>query len=534
MTVLAVAAEVVEGSTLPRLYTPPLVVGPPGPCGCGCALTRDTSYGFGADDFARDTLLAPLDPWQRWAAIHAGELLPDGRPRFRRVIIVVARQSGKTHLLVVLTLYWLFVEQQAIILGTSTQTKYAMEPWKKAHELALSVEDLDAEIPRGRTRGMSKGSGREEWKTLGGGRYVVTPSNEEGGRSLSLNRVVADELAWQFNYGAYGAAYYAMRAVYDAQYFGLTTPLDKRSQVFNDFRKAALSYIETGEGDERLGLLEWSAPEGADPLDPYALAAANPNAVAVFDPASPHRPTMADLLNDARVAVAAGGSALIEFKANSMCIAAAHADPAIDAACWGALPTAARDGFDDLRGKVALVIDVAPGGVHVTLYAGAQQPDGRVRIGLVGEWDSTDAAVRALPGKVAATKARVVGFLPGADGAVFVADLADRSKTHGRRGAWPPPGVRVEEIRGEVTAVCMGFDERVNAGQIARIPDELLDAHVAAAERLKTGDVWRFSRRDPDKPVDCLYAAAGAVHLARTLPPGLGEMRILLPTVRDS
>ncbi|MEK8107422.1 hypothetical protein NKG94_23895 [Micromonospora sp. M12] len=46
--------------------------GDPGPCGCGCALTRATSYGFEVDDFARDTLQHPLDPWQRWLAIHGG------------------------------------------------------------------------------------------------------------------------------------------------------------------------------------------------------------------------------------------------------------------------------------------------------------------------------------------------------------------------------------------------------------------------------------------------------------------------------
>jgi phage terminase large subunit-like protein len=47
-------------------------------------------------------LRQPLDPWQQWVAIHIGELQPDGRPRFRQALIIVARQNGKTHLCKVL------------------------------------------------------------------------------------------------------------------------------------------------------------------------------------------------------------------------------------------------------------------------------------------------------------------------------------------------------------------------------------------------------------------------------------------------
>lgn len=515
--------EVVVDNVMPRYMTPPLVTGPPGPCGCGCALTPDTSYGFAADDFGRDVLLAPLDPWQRLAAIHAGELLPDGRPRFRRVVIVVSRQNGKTHLLVVLTLFWMFLDRQGVILGTSTQTKYAKEPWEKSHALALRTPDLAAELPAGRMHGMRKVAGELEWRTADGARYHATTSNEEAGRSLSLDRVIADELARQFDYGPYSAALYAMRARYSAQWFGLTTPLDARSVVFNDLRKLAVDHIEHGGGDERLGLIEFSAPEDADPLDPRALLMANPNAVEEFNPAAPHRPTIADLLNDARSAVKSGGEALIKFKTESMCITVTHANPAIDAAAWarcldpGAIP-------DDLRRNVAMCIDVAPSMQHATLYAAAVLPDGRVRLDFVHEWAGTgcaDAAGRELPGLIGgmSVKPRVVGWLPSGPAAALAASLADRSvKPGGRRGTWPPRGVTVEEIRGELTAVAMGFAELVDARKAAQSADPLLDSQVSAAEKLPRGDAWVFSRKG-EGDCDALYAAAGAAHLARTLPP---------------
>ena len=78
----------------------------------------------------------PLDPWQRWLVIHAMEMLPDGRPRFRQLLVLVARQNGKTELPVRLSLWWQFVCLVPLILGTSTKLDYAKESWMKAVKLA--------------------------------------------------------------------------------------------------------------------------------------------------------------------------------------------------------------------------------------------------------------------------------------------------------------------------------------------------------------------------------------------------------------
>ena len=194
-----------------------MVTGPPGPCGCGCALTEETSYGFDVDEFARDVLRHPLDPWQRWTAIHAGELLPDGSPRFSIVLILVARQNGKTELLVVLALYWLYVARIAMVLGTSTKLDYAKESWKKAVKLARSIAELSGEIPK--RSGVRKTNGEQELVVVPADaaapddpddpdacRYKIAAANEEGGRSLSVGRFIADELRQHHDYSAWDAA----------------------------------------------------------------------------------------------------------------------------------------------------------------------------------------------------------------------------------------------------------------------------------------------------------------------------------------
>jgi len=499
----------VLGSTEPRLYTPPLVVGAPGPCGCGCALTPATSYGFAVDNFARDILEKPLDPWERFLVIHAGELLPDGTPRFRKVLVIVARQNGKTHVLVVLSLYWLFVARVRLVLGTSTNLDYAKESWEKAVELVEEIEELAEDVPL-RT-GIRRANGEQTLKTVHKSRYKIAASNRKGGRSLTVGKLILDELREHQTWEAWNASYNAMNAVPDAQAFGITNQGDKRSVVLISLRSEAVEVVDgveviRADGDPQLGLFEWSAPPGSRADDPYALASANPNLGRRID--------LRSLLSDARRAIRNGGEELATYLTEILCMQVDNLDPAYNGAQWSA--PAAEGGCLDvgdmtaLRGRTAMVLDVTPGSTHATLVAAAQLEDGRVRVEPVAAWTDMRKMRRELPGKVA--KAKKFGWFPDGPAAAFAADLAKRSGAN-----WPPKGVEIEEIRSDVPAVCMGFGQQIEDGDIAQSDDPLMNMQVKGAEKLKSGDRWRLTRRG-DGNCDAAYAAAGAVHLARTLP----------------
>lgn len=511
---------------MPRLWTPPLR-----------ELTDSTSYGFAVIEFARDVLKAPLDPWQCWLMIHAGELLPDGRPRFRKVLVLVARQNGKTHLLVVLTLFWIFIECVAVVLGTSTKLDYAAESWRKACRLARRVPRLAAEIShRGAIR---KANGEQvlwradpdERELDEGSRYKIAASNEEGGRSLTVDRLVLDELRQHHDYSAHDAAVPATSAVPDAQIFALSNAGSVKSVVLNDMRSDALDFIKTGEGDQRLGIFEWSAARGSSPLDVDALAQANPNLGRRID--------LDGLLGDARTAMKKGGSKLAGFKVEHMCIGVQHMDPAIDPEHWKACEDIGD--LSEVRSRVVLCVDVSPDEQHATLIAAAvlpgevvvdelaaevdaedaetpveDLPNERVRVEVVQAWDGPKCIrdlKRDLPRLVRKVKPQALGWFPTGPTAAIAADLADREDGH-----WPPKNVTVEEIRRDVPAVCMGFAAQVRAELIAQAVDPMLSAHVLGAEKLRQGDRWVFTRRGVGY-VDGAYAAAGATHLARTLPP---------------
>jgi hypothetical protein len=295
------------GSTLPRIWTPPRAEGPAGPCGCGCALTPATSLGFAVETFARDLLGRPLDPWQRWTVIHALEMMPNGWPRFRQVLVLVARQNGKTELCVILTLFWMFVLVVPLVLGTSTKLDYAKESWTKALKLAKAVRDLAGELG-----GERRTNGEQEFWTAGEeSRYKIAASNEEGGRSLTVHRLIEDELRQHYDWSAHEAAENAMNAVGEGQAWAISNMGDKRSVVLNSLRQSAHDFIDTGVGDDRLFLAEYSAPEGCDVDDVQALAYANPNLGRRIDVAS--------LLGKARRAKKAGGEQETKFRTEVLC-----------------------------------------------------------------------------------------------------------------------------------------------------------------------------------------------------------------------
>lgn len=499
---MSCAPVAVLGSTEPRIWTPPLR-----------ELTPETSFGFDVIEFADEVLHHPLDEWQQWLVIHGGELLPDGRPRFRKVLVLVARQNGKTELLVVLSLFWQFVCAVPLVLGTSLKLSYAKESWVKAVRLAESSPELASLRPAKWTR---NASGEEESFTYEGARYKIAASNAQGGRSLTVHRLILDELRQHHTYDAWNAAVPAGNAVLDFQAWALSNAGDDRSRVLNELHESARHFIDTGEGDERFGLFEWSAEEDADPLDVQQLALANPNLGRRIDVES--------LLGDARRAVTQGGAALTGFKTENMCIRVKLLNPAIDGRAWRKCLDPGD--LNDVRGRVALCLDVAPDNLHATLVAAAVLSDDRVRVEVVKEWSGygcTAKLRRELPGLITKVKPKAFGWLPNGPAAALAADLAERK---GRVG-WPPPGVTVAEVRRDVAAACMGLHEQVIAQQVVHSGDPLLDAHITGAERLKVGDAWVFSRRG-EGHCDAAYATAGAVHLARTLPRGPGKPRLVI------
>jgi phage terminase large subunit-like protein len=275
-SVLSASRPSLLGCEQPRIFTPPLR-----------KLTPQTTLGFALIQFADEILGIKLHPWQQWLALHALELLPDGTPRFRTVVLLVARQSGKSTFLQVLALFFLYVRGSALVIGTAQNLDIAEEVWQGAVDIAQDVPELADEIER-----VSLVNGKKALELRRGERYKVQAANRRGGRGLSGDLVMLDELREHQSWDAWGAITKTTMARANAQTWAVSNAGDKTSVVLAFLRRLAHLTLGDPDGlgdeddgapldvevdDDSLAIFEWSAPPGCDLRDRDGWAQANPS-----------------------------------------------------------------------------------------------------------------------------------------------------------------------------------------------------------------------------------------------------------------
>lgn len=272
------------GCTEPRIYTPPLR-----------PLTADTTLGFSVIKFAEDVLEMELLPWQQWLLVHMLELRPDGTPRFRTVVILMARQNGKSTLSQVLALWFMYVYGVALVIGSAQDLDVAEEIWQGAVDLVEETPELDA------LKGnVVRVNGKKALVLKTGERYKVKAANRRAGRGLSGDLILLDELREHQSWDAWGAITKTTMARAMALVLALSNAGDATSVVLRYLRKMAHAALGDPDGintedahdpltqgpddeglvieddDDTLAIFEWSAPPGCSAMDRDGWAQANP------------------------------------------------------------------------------------------------------------------------------------------------------------------------------------------------------------------------------------------------------------------
>ena len=274
--------SVILGKETPRIFTPPLR-----------ELTPDTSVGFEMIDFAKNLLHIELNPWQKWLLIHAFEVIeePDGSWRFRfyTIIVIVARQNGKTTLGSVIALFFLYQLGAGLILGTAQDVSNAEDTWQMCVDMAHEDKDLSKEIEH-----VWYTNGAKRLQLRGNRNYRVRASNRKAGRGKSADLVEMDELREQQTWDAYAALSKTGMAKKNMILWCMSNAGDGTSVVLRHFRLKAHARIGDPDGivkalgdtelltdvsvdESTLGIFEWSAPPDADPGDITAWQQANPS-----------------------------------------------------------------------------------------------------------------------------------------------------------------------------------------------------------------------------------------------------------------
>ncbi len=476
------------GHQEPRLWTRPLR-----------PLTPETSLGFEAIQFAEGVLGVSLFPWQKWWLRAVLELNPDGSFRYRTVLTLIARQNGKTHLLKILALYMLYLGHARLVLGAAQSLDIAREAWRASVELAESVPELADEVAQ-----VLKSTVEYSLVLINGARYRITAANDKAGRGLSVDLLILDELRTHHDTDAWAALSNTTMARPNSIIVGISNAGDDNSVVLNELRAGALA-----GGDDTLGLFEWSAPDGCALDDRQAWAAANPS--------------LGFVVTEAKLLSALHTARPTDFRTENLCQRVDQLDAAVDPAGWRAcaVPGSTLAAYAQ---QVVVCVDVAYDDHHVTAAAAATGEDGRVHLEILGAWANTAKARLALRQMFEKMRPRAVGWFPSGPAAILGADLtALHGECVGQRlllvsDEMRPeaPGV-VELTGGAAVSACQTLADLVDNRALVHPDDPLLNAHITASTRKDQGDGWRFARRGAGRN-DAAYAAAGAVHLARSLP----------------
>lgn len=506
------------GHTEPRIYTPPLR-----------DLTPDTSLGFDCIEFGHAIGIYLL-PWEDWLVIHALEIIGDfdgeWSLRFRTVLILVARQNGKTLVTTLITLFFLYILQVALIIGTAQELDQAEEAWDACVDAINADEELKAELVSAKY-----GNAGRRLKLTGGRRYITKAANRKAGRGKRAQLVIIDELREQTNWEAWNAVSDTTLAQAQVGMLWCTSNAgDAYSLVLRHERFLAhralgdpdgwcrdvgdsMPPVPEGEGGAEIAaeppaIFEWSAAPGRELWDVEGWAEANPSMGYGF-------------LTERNIAAAIRNKTERAARTENLCqFVEALAEPPFPAGSW--------DAGTDPDSEVApgapvwLAVDVADDRRHTSIAVCGRRADGAWHVEVVAyqsgiEWSLDwlrDVADPIDPVHVAVqAKGAPVSSMVGALQAIDGIDLFEIT------------GADVAGFSGRFYDAVSALDPETKPGEgsdaqpVYHRPQAALDmAATVAKTRLMGDSAWTFDRRRSPVDISPLVACANAYGLATRTP----------------
>jgi hypothetical protein len=519
---------------VPRVFTPPLR-----------ELTPETSLGFHVIAFAEKVLLITLHPWQRWLLIHALELLPDNTLRFRTVVVLVARQNGKSLVSQVLALWMMYVYGLALVLGTAQDLDTAEEVWQGAVDLVTELDDETDEPVRPDLFDMLdkvvQVNGKKALVLKNRRRYKVKAANRRAGRGLSGDLILLDELREHQSWDAWGSITKTTMARAMALILCLSNAGDSTSVVLRYLRKMGhagagdpdgLNSDDRGSEDllteedldeftaeaedlvddgDTLGFFEWSAPPGCSVDDRDAWAMANPSM------------NYPNGIAERTIASASKTDPEFVFRPEVLCQWLDHAaEGPFPLGSWEAgrwAPSREDDSPPKIVGKVRACIDVSHDRTMTYVAFAGHRADGLPQVEIVAQraghsWVKDWLADPKRRERVEA----VTGQTKGAPVSALMADLKlaleDRDD---------PFDIPVVDWMADNLAGWTGeFYDLVRVGAVTddgeivgvrHLPQPSLDVAAATAATKPLGDRFVWDRKNSPADAAPLVAATGAVGL---------------------
>ncbi len=488
-----------QGVEHPRIATPPLR-----------PLTPKTSLGFKFAEFAEQVVEIKLLPWQRWLAIHALELNPDGSFRFRTVVLLVARQNGKSTFLQLLALFFMYVESVSLVIGTAQNLDIAEEVWQGAVDIVEDIPELAALIEK-----VDRTNGKKALELKHGERYKVQAANRRGGRGLSGDVVMLDEVREHQSWDAWGAVTKTTMARPNAQVWAVSNAGDAASVVLRHLRKIAHVAIgdpdslgepvdagpedgDTLEADDSIAIFEWSAPPGCAADDREAWAQANP--------------ALGHTITERAILAALRTDPDWVFRTEVLC---QWVDTSVD----GPFPPGAWEATTDPvsaipeGGKFVFGVDVSWDRGMAYIAAAGRRDDGMIHVEVVAQRAGTEWVAPWLSERK---------DTPGLSGLVFQSRGAPVSSMGDElEGTGIPPIEWGSSDLGVATGLFYDLVRVVQEDPAAGVrhrPQPVLDVAAATASMRPLGDAWAWDRKKSPNDIAPLVAVTAAAWALGEIP----------------
>jgi phage terminase large subunit-like protein len=225
-------------------------------------------------DFANE-LGINLMEWQKFVCIHGHKVRADGRWAHSELGLIMARQQGKSTLMMLRILTGMFVWGEGLQLASAHRLTTSLETFRQIVALMEANPKLEKEVKKIRWQ-----HGAEEIELFGNRRFVVKAANNAA-RGLSKPETIhLDELREYKDEDAWSSMRYSMMAAKNPQVWIYSSAGDQHSVILNKLRERALVSATT---NDPIGWFEWSAEPDAPILLPSgemnwpAFAQANPS-----------------------------------------------------------------------------------------------------------------------------------------------------------------------------------------------------------------------------------------------------------------
>lgn len=415
-----------------------------------------------------------LLPWQLVAARYGCASTLRGRWLWSTFAEVVARQNGKSELLIPRIRRGLKVGER--IVHTAQNRSLPREVFERVADLT----------PRSELRRKPRmANGQERIDTWSGGVYRIVAPTRDGARGPSNDLVIIDEARELLDFAFIAGARPTLTASRNPQTWFMSNAGDALSVVLNGLRQRAVEL-----GDESLCYLEWSAAPDRELDDRHGWAEANPSLGRLISMA-----TLQGFRDDYLATPAI-------FQTEHLCQWADSLLPrAVNDVAW----QRARSSTE-LPIRPSLGVSVAPGRI-VAAIAWTQSSGTiglRLAADVTGDPVDVDAAGRAIRQLADQLGVDAVGFAPATD-----RDLARYLDI---------PGADIQPISGQLAAAASArFVATIEAGRLAWSDAELVGSDLAFTVR-RSGDagIWTAAPAKADRPIPAAYAAIYAVWLATT------------------